>query len=206
MPRARSLAIPRLRLSSCAQSRVAAPARLRHRKRLCARRLRAAILRQWRLIAPASSPESADSKRLWSKAKSPASPPQAAPRRILLTGATAAQQFARNLDAAFAPSPRTAQSPRCGLDRLPLRGRSLLGVESLAGGREAKLHTRCGMGPCQGRSAVRPPHSSSHGRAKASARPFCLPPCVPSQPNAKPMRAHRTLMRMPCAHAGQLLF
>jgi NADPH-dependent 2,4-dienoyl-CoA reductase/sulfur reductase-like enzyme len=60
-------------------------------------------------------------------------------------------RFARRLDATFAPRPELAQLAApdtlvCRCEDVP---RSAL--ERCSNWREAKLHTRCGMGPCQGR-------------------------------------------------------
>lgn len=69
----------------------------------------------------------------------------------LLARRTRLMSFARRLDAAFAPRTELAQLADagtlvCRCEDVP-RG----ALESCRNWREAKLHTRCGMGPCQGR-------------------------------------------------------
>jgi NADPH-dependent 2,4-dienoyl-CoA reductase/sulfur reductase-like enzyme len=69
----------------------------------------------------------------------------------LLTRRAQLVRFARRLDAAFAPRTELAQLADaetliCRCEDVP---RSAL--ESCRNWREAKVHTRCGMGPCQGR-------------------------------------------------------
>jgi NADPH-dependent 2,4-dienoyl-CoA reductase/sulfur reductase-like enzyme len=61
------------------------------------------------------------------------------------------QRFAARLDRAFALRPElrtlaTAETAVCRCEDVPLSA-----LESCAGWRQAKLHTRCGMGACQGR-------------------------------------------------------
>jgi len=79
---------------------------------------------------------------------------------LVSTGRSAAQlfkrrdryvRFARELDRAFAPRPELSElaAPETLVCRCEDVSREALG--SMRSWREAKLHTRCGMGPCQGR-------------------------------------------------------
>lgn len=60
-------------------------------------------------------------------------------------------RFARRLDAAFAPRTELAQLADAGTLVCRCEDVPRSALESCRNWREAKLHTRCGMGPCQGR-------------------------------------------------------
>ena len=60
-------------------------------------------------------------------------------------------RFARQLDAAFAPRPELARIAEPGTLVCRCEDVPRAALESCRNWREAKLHTRCGMGPCQGR-------------------------------------------------------
>lgn len=71
--------------------------------------------------------------------------------RRLFGARSAARRFARRLETAFAPRRElaglaTPETIVCRCEDVPLAR-----VEACAGRRAAKLYTRCGMGPCQGR-------------------------------------------------------
>jgi D-hydroxyproline dehydrogenase subunit alpha len=85
-------------------------------------------------------------------------------------------KFARRLDAAFAPRPelRALAAPDTIVCRCEDVRRSELA--EMRNWREAKLHTRCGMGPCQGRICG-PAVEVLFGWEPASVRP----PIVPAQ-------------------------
>jgi NADPH-dependent 2,4-dienoyl-CoA reductase/sulfur reductase-like enzyme len=60
-------------------------------------------------------------------------------------------RFARNLDAAFAPRAELRSLPEAHTIVCRCEDVRYSALESLRNAREARLHTRCGMGPCQGR-------------------------------------------------------
>ena len=107
------------------------------------------------------------------------------PARHLLARRARLARFARQLDAAFAPRPELAQLAAadtlvCRCEDVP---RSAL--EPCRSWREAKLHTRCGMGPCQGR-VCGPATEMLFGWKHESVRPPLTPARVESVALAAP--------------------
>ena len=82
--------------------------------------------------------------------------------------------FARRLDAAFALRPELRDLAKA--DTIVCRCEDVRrdALEPMRGGREAKLHTRCGMGPCQGR-VCGPATSFLFGWDAESVRPPLSP-------------------------------
>jgi D-hydroxyproline dehydrogenase subunit alpha len=82
--------------------------------------------------------------------------------------------FARHLDAAFALRPELRSLPSaetivCRCEDVPLHA-----LHSMRNGREARLYTRCGMGPCQARICG-PATEFIFGWSTAAARPPMTP-------------------------------
>jgi len=101
------------------------------------------------------------------------------PAAHLLARRAKLARFARQLDAAFEPRPELAQLAAadtlvCRCEDVP---RSAL--EPCRSWREAKLHTRCGMGPCQGR-VCGPATEMLFGWKHQSVRPPLTPARVDS--------------------------
>jgi NADPH-dependent 2,4-dienoyl-CoA reductase/sulfur reductase-like enzyme len=98
-------------------------------------------------------------------------------------------RFAQLLDRTFAPRAelRTLATP----DTIVCRCEDVTRVEleSCTGGRAAKLHTRCGMGPCQGRICG-PATEFLFGWSVASARPPLFPVRVSTLAAASPDSAN----------------
>jgi len=87
---------------------------------------------------------------------------------------TAALNFARNLEKAFALRPELLKLARpetiiCRCEDVPLSA-----VQRSMSGRDAKLQTRCGMGPCQGRICG-PAVETIFGWQASSVRPPIFP-------------------------------
>ena len=71
--------------------------------------------------------------------------------RSLFRESESHRRFAAALEDTFQLRARTPRLSAAGHVRVPLRGRYPGRVRACSNWREAKLHTRCGMGPCQGR-------------------------------------------------------
>lgn len=83
-------------------------------------------------------------------------------------------QFARHLDTAFAPRAELRNLPEA--DTIVCRCEDVRysALKNLRSGRESKLHTRCGMGPCQGR-VCGPATAFLFGWENESVRPPVTP-------------------------------
>jgi NADPH-dependent 2,4-dienoyl-CoA reductase/sulfur reductase-like enzyme len=71
--------------------------------------------------------------------------------RKLFPARTNAQRFARALNHTFAPRPELKALPNANTIVCRCEDVTLARLQSMNSWRAAKLHTRCGMGPCQGR-------------------------------------------------------
>lgn len=83
-------------------------------------------------------------------------------------------RFARNLDRAFAPRAELRNLPHPETIVCRCEDVRYSALESMRNAREAKLHTRCGMGPCQGRICA-PATAFLFGWEGDSVRPPILP-------------------------------
>ena len=110
-------------------------------------------IRGMEFSARASPPESVVWRRRWWKVKLPATPPPGyrQARGSVFTRRADARRFAAALEATFAlrEELRHLAAPEtfvCRCEDVPMSS-----LETHPGWRAAKLQTRCGMGPCQGR-------------------------------------------------------